>query len=77
MRAEAELVNLCLFFLAIAKTALYTGLGPAMVWAALRGSRTKFAVREKVSGGRAVSPALIPANSQWATSRPRKDWGAA
>jgi hypothetical protein len=39
-----ELQNISLFVRCIAKVLLMTGLGPAMVWAALHGSGTRFFV---------------------------------
>jgi hypothetical protein len=72
---NSELSNLYLFARMLWKVALLTGLGPGILWATLRASRTTFRVR-KVSGW-AVShtnrDGLIPAlSNREATSPPRK-----
>jgi len=67
------IANLCLLFLAIAKVALLTGLGPAIAIAILYecfGVRIVRVGIEKVSGPAQLAKA--PGEQMWATSPARK-----
>ena len=76
---HSELLNLWLFVRCIVWTLFVTGMGPAMLWAILRATRTKFRIVkvgiEQVSGDGQLAHLLQrPTRLDRATSPSRKAW---